>query len=92
MHAGYRIDTFSPRLGGITTCHIGSDNKHPLRATNQRGNEPMKTKVLLAAIAALMATNSIAMARTAKPEQRPAASAEQFDIQNIHEQLRLSGS
>lgn len=52
----------------------------------------MKSKVLLAAIAALMATSTIAAARTAKLEHRPSGHEQMYDIQNIHEQLRLSGS
>lgn len=52
----------------------------------------MKSKVLLAAIAALMATSTIAAARTAKPEHRSTGYEQGSDIHNIHEQLRLSGS
>lgn len=52
----------------------------------------MKTKVLLAAIAALMATNTIASARTVKPEHRSTGYEQESDIHSIHERLRLSGS
>lgn len=52
----------------------------------------MTSKVLLAAIVALLATNTVATARTAKQQPRPAAQEQMFDIHSIHEQLRLTGS